>query len=884
MNRDEYLDNIAKYIGRLSHEIRALNAIGRFDINSTTEDFLIPILQVIFACPELQNQNQIQQNFPAVDLGCRKTRISFQVTTDASSGKILKTLEKFREHGLNAHFDCVYVVTITEKQTSYTAKVLDSAICALPVPFSKSDNILDLGDILSSIRLLDTDKLGQIVTHLKSEFEKYDEHSRFRENLDQFLEFTTRKIEVEKTSKKYIPEIFVETHSTKEEMRAFVNPMFFYRKVQDALFRIDYRHLNASLAFAKEPELALELDRSTSPAAYAQLAGWSRAIGDAVDKELAKVRPLSWNREAEDQKYTPHDKDSASWSIVQFRVESVATGLTYALRDARALIQLMQKKIFLITGMAGQGKTNFICDLIENQFSAFEIPCIFIPARELNSYPAHARIFNFIANNRYSPNFTKLHEYLDLFDKIGRDIGKPFIIAIDGINEIKAQAEFSDELKYFCSAVCQYNFIKIIITCRSEFFTEKYASILDEPYSDQIHQVTDLRAKMSKASKDRLLAAYLRHFRVTGSLTGAAEKFLKNDLLLLRIFCERHEGRDIGHTTEIYKGDLFEDFLLRKFRSFPEQLRAKVFPTLAKITACMLAADDYAKLSVREFEADEQQIVQHLVADDIILRQEITEQGLASFGDFIVSFTYDELRDFIIAYKLIEEVTNDNADALEGALSHLPGRPIFEGVYKYAYLLARKANKSLAISACERVAEFIEHFALNIHLLPPCVQNNADVERAEIILSDISVPQRVIRVAGFLLRRHNITEMLNITLLLNHMNNLDTEGHQAFIRTLFSDTNGYGRREWRERVGNLVDQVWEASSEESLDKAPGWLAFFLHASSVAWWSDRERAVTLFRNSVSHVCCQEALNLVRTAQADKVRSMIAEIEAPKDAGQ
>ena len=77
MNRDDHLKNIAKFAGRMVHEIRALNAIGRFDINSVTEDFLIPILKLVFDCPDLQNMNRVQANFPAVDLGCTTTRVSF---------------------------------------------------------------------------------------------------------------------------------------------------------------------------------------------------------------------------------------------------------------------------------------------------------------------------------------------------------------------------------------------------------------------------------------------------------------------------------------------------------------------------------------------------------------------------------------------------------------------------------------------------------------------------------------------------------------------------------------------------------------------------------------------------------------------------------------
>ena len=90
MNRDNYLHDCANYLARLSHEIKALNAIGRFDINSVAEYFFIPILRQLYDCPELQNQNEIKHNFPSIDLGYRKSRISFQITTDASSAKIVR--------------------------------------------------------------------------------------------------------------------------------------------------------------------------------------------------------------------------------------------------------------------------------------------------------------------------------------------------------------------------------------------------------------------------------------------------------------------------------------------------------------------------------------------------------------------------------------------------------------------------------------------------------------------------------------------------------------------------------------------------------------------------------------------------------------------------
>jgi hypothetical protein len=882
VNKDDYLNSIAKYLGRLTHEIAALNAIGRFDINSVAEDFIIPVLKVVFACPNLQNQNEIQMNFPAVDVGCRTTRISFQVTTDASSTKAQKTLTKFHEHDLEKLFDRVFILALTEKQSSYTASALASAIANLTIPFDPAEHIIDVGDLLSRIRPLDTSDLERLDAYMASGWAERDRQVRFREQLTKFLEFAADKIEVEKRSRKYIPSVFVETHITKEEVRLFANPLFFYRKIQDNLAKFNYDNLNSRLRIARERELSLELDHTLlteAPLTFTELSHWLERVNKAVARELAKVRPLSWYRDKSEEPYEPINGATAEWSIVRFKVESSASGLTSRLQDVLGLIDLIKKKIFLVTSMAGQGKTNFVCDLVENQFRSFEIPSLFIPARELNGYTPNKRLLEFISNNRYSPNVTKLHELLALFNGVALEIGKPFLIAIDGINEVADLNGFSDELRAFCNAVCQYDMVKIIITCRSEFFDDKFASMLNEPFSVHIHRVGDLRSKMTESSKTRILKSYFTHFTINGKCSRIAEDFLKNDLLLLRIFCERYQNCDVGYMADIYKGDLFEQYLLRKINLFPQTLQAKALPALYRIVTAMLDANNFSKLSVRNFPVEEQDIIRLFVEEDVILRQDIGAKGLAAIGDLAISFTYDELRDFVIAYKLVRggDAPGD-ARNLPAALATLPGLPVYEGVYRYAYLLARNANDVAAIAACENSPDFAEHFSLNVHLLPPAVQTRDDVERVKALLADSSMVERIRRAAKFLVQRGSVTDLLNITILRDHLNGLETEEHAKFIRTLFGQRYDYDAYAWRKRAHELIQNVTQGKANKAFERYdPEWLAFFLHVSSLADWFERERVSTMFRESMVSSNCREAIKLIRPARAEAMRVLLSEIE-------
>lgn len=888
MNRDDYLNNIGKYFGRLTHEIRALNAIGRFDINSVAEDFLVPVLKVVFACPDLQNQNAIQMNFPAVDLGDRTARISFQITTDASGTKVEKTLKKFHEHDLDKLFDRVYVIALVEKQSSYGSSGLATAIADLKISFDPTEHIIDVAGILSRTRHLETSELEHIDAYLASAWAVRDRQLRFREQLEKFLEFSTNKIEHEKRTRKYIPSIFVETHSTKEEVRLFTNPLFFYRKIQDHLAKLDYGHLNSLMKIAREPEFALDLDRAIlaeTPTTFASLDAWLRQVEEVIARELAKVRPLSWRRIEGEGPYKPANGNTTEWEIARIPVESVTYGLTSRLQDAQGMVDLIRKKIFLVTSMAGQGKTNFVCDLVENQFRSFEIPCLFIPARELNSYAAGKRLLEYVSNNRYSPDVTKIHEFLSLFNDVALENRKPFLIVIDGINEVSDLTAFSEELKVFCNAVCQYDMVKVIITCRSEFFDDKYASMLDEPFADHIHRVGDLRSEMTELSKARLLRSYLSHFNISGELSNIAKDFLKGDLLLLRIFCERYENSNVGYMADIYKGDLFEQYLLRKITSFPQALQTKALPTLYRIVAAMLDTNDFSKLPVRDFPADEQAVVRRFVEDDVILRQEIGTEGLAAIGDLAISFTYDELRDFVIAYKLVVGDATDDARSLKAALTALPGKPIYEGVYRYAYLLARSRNDAAAIAACENSPDFTEHFSLNIHLVPPLAQTQDDAARVKALLADSSAPERVRRAAFFLLHRRDKSELLNVTILRDHLNELETDEHATFVGVLFAHRHDYQAREWRQRIHNLIKSVAEDDAEEGLGNFdPEWLAFFIHASSLAGWSEREQVSTMFRESIGARNCLDAIELARPARAESVQVLLADIEDMEGVGQ
>lgn len=880
MTRQELLQKSTSLLGRFAYEVRVSSALGLFDINTIAEDLLVPIFATILDCPKLQNQNRVQMNFPAVDLGCNVSRISIQVTSDASSSKVNDTLKKFQSHGLNADFDRVLVYVLTERQQSYNSKALAATVAGLPIEFSTSRDILDFHGLAQLIGELSNEKIQRVCDLLDAEFEKADANARFRSELEAFLSVSGQKIEDEKRTKKYIPSVFVETSGTKEQVRFFAHPMFFHRKIDDELRRFSLEQFNELLRLAQIDEVEGDLQAQASlppPKDLPDLKNRLSAQLEEISKLKEKVSVFSWYGERA-ERYVPNDYLTGYWTVFRHNVESNGSGVHRSLNEITDQINLALAKIFLVTGMAGQGKTNFICDLVESQFRKFEIPTIFIPARKLNDFHGPNRIKDYIANNRFAPEANDIHELLAVFDEVAKECGKPFILAIDGINEVGDLDGFISELRVFLDALCQYKFVKVIITCRNEFFDHKFSGLFEPQFAEHLHRVQDLRNEMSEDNKARLLRSYLDHFQIDASLSSSTREFLKNDLILLRIFCDIHEGKNIGNVPEIYKGDLFEAYLTMKIREFPAPLQRKALASIYKICAGMLENEEFARLQLDRFDDKEMEIIDKLIGEDIILRREVPATGLASMGVENISFTYDEMRDFLLAYFLVLEVAPKNPTQISGFIQKAHSWTIYEGLIRYAYVLARKHKCASAIEVCEALDDFDQHYLNNLSLLSTDIQTPDDAARVRKMLSSLSLERELRHLSWILFRKRETSNQLNILILLDHLKSLEDDALQAFVKAMFSRSSDYRGKEWRDRVSHLLNSLLELDGDQQIGIGSPALAIALFFTPFAHWEEREATKNLFSNRAKIQAFREATSSCKQASSSLVQACKAEIDS------
>lgn len=880
MTRHELLQRSSSLLGRFAHEVKVANAMGLFDINTVAEDVLVPIFAIAFNCPDLCNQNRIQMNFPAVDLGCKTSRISIQITSDSSSSKTQETLEKFNSHGLDSDFDSLYVYVITERQKSYTSQKLTEAANSLSINFDPARNILDYQDLAKRLGELTNDQIESINDHLEAEFTKADKNLQFRSNLDAFLAVSQQKIEDEKRTKKYIPSVFVETSETKEEMRYFANPMFFYRKIDDDLRCINLEGFNELLGMAKIEPLSdnlFEINALEVPSSLNELR--ARLVKQRNELEATKelISPFSYYGDRA-ERFAPSEYLTAYWKVFKHNIQSSGSGLFSSLEEVSKKIGLAQAKIFLVTGMAGQGKTNFVCDLIENQFRAFQVPSIFIPARLLNDYLGPDRILSYVTNNRFAPDVASLHDLFALLNSVAEECQKPFVIVIDGINEVGDLDGFVGELRVFLDALCQYDFVKIVLTCRNEFFDHKFADVFEPQFSDHLYRVQDLRNEMSDENKSRLLEAYLHHFKIDGQFSNVATEFLENDLILLRIFSEIHEGKNIGYVPDIYKGDIFEQYLIMKVNEFPNPSRQKVLNSLYKICSRMLGNENFTQISVEGFDDSERQIFERLIGEDIILRREVPPTGLASLGIENISFTYDELRDFLLAYYTVVELAASHPLEVNGIFEKIPKWSIYEGFFRYAYVLARKQNNNTVLAACEASEDFHQHYLNNLSLLSADIQTPEDVERVGAVLKNSKTENEndLQEVAWFLFRKREESEHLNIQILFDHVSSLDDQESERFFRTMFSSSYDFEDSKWRDEISRLLNSFMGLSEDQKLGLGVPALALALHFAPYAHWDEREATLNFFAKFQLTQEIGDAIEACKNAASVNVQNCLQEI--------
>lgn len=115
----EDIVKIIQYFAELSSKVKLSNQLNLIDVNIQCENKILLILNCLYGW-ELRNINTVSSNAPAIDLVDEVRRVAIQVTSDTSSSKVKKTIQKlhqthFSDYDLYMFYLCDEIPQATKK-------------------------------------------------------------------------------------------------------------------------------------------------------------------------------------------------------------------------------------------------------------------------------------------------------------------------------------------------------------------------------------------------------------------------------------------------------------------------------------------------------------------------------------------------------------------------------------------------------------------------------------------------------------------------------------------------------------------------------------------------------------------------------------------------
>lgn len=482
------------------------------------------------------------------------------------------------------------------------------------------------------------------------------------------IEFNKRQIASHKKTAKYIPDIFVENHDAKEICRFFLYPRFFWGKFLWNIKKLNFSFLNHLLKLVGIDEFNINGRLGTNDEYSFSNSG---ETVDSINKTLTdKVECLEKLRnEKLDNLKTVVKPDRLELAReIWYHIRSAAYRNSCNLLEIQKQLDAITKRLVLITSRAGRGKTNFLCDLVDNVIAKRGIPAVFFNAKEMEHNSEN--LIAFLHKKILPITFETPQECFDVIRAFCQKENHYFTIIIDALNEVNNTALFSSKLEEFISDLLKHDYIKIILSCRTEYIEYRFNNLKSQ-FEGTLVSIENL--ELSDCDKDTMLEKYKIFFNISANFYGNAYYTLTGDPLMLRFYCETYGDpscdtvKDLGAVGHVDKTDLFHNYLDSKIESIVLSdrqgsgvnvgFRKQFIDALMNVISSMIDNKCYGNVRIDNIDAAHLRSINRLLREGMLLRKDIIK-GTNPLDDCldVLNFTYDEFRDYLIANYLIHEI------------------------------------------------------------------------------------------------------------------------------------------------------------------------------------------------------------------------------------
>lgn len=493
---------------------------------------------------------------------------------------------------------------------------------------------------------------------------------------------------------KYIPGIFVELNNSKEVLRYFIYGKKWRKRL---INNFNYVYDNAYGEILKKAcdnqNVCFHLNRMAS----------KKKILESVNSAYE----LHNDFRNSDIEFKPDYKESQIlFEIIQYPYNEILGSLLQYSKAANG-------KYLILTGSAGNGKTNLLCSISEILVNLKQTT-IFLNARDVEG-----DILDFIFNELGFPDLYKKQKdiYLYLVNLLLTVQNKHLFIIVDAINENDSDG-FGNRISAFINKISEYSRVKIIVSCRNEYYEERFRKYLVEKTNIPVFEFDLKEQHYTSTAINRIIKVYSNHFNYGGNISPAVMNVLSEQLLLLRIFFEVNKDSN-ADVFSIRKHEIYAQYIEKLKQNNREYLET----VLNTATDLMIESGNYDEISITDLEktgitSDE---IWETVNSGVLLSKKLVfhEGTIARNEKEVVYFVFDEMRDYYLARQiLLNSVTAYNVDG-EFVIEKLKqlkasGASCAEGVIHYCYVFFRTDEVVAELNQTEEMCNSI----LDLYRIP----------------------------------------------------------------------------------------------------------------------------------------------------------------------
>jgi hypothetical protein len=622
------------------------------------------------------------------------------------------------------------------------------------------------------------------------------------------------KINIQKSNRKYIPAVFLELNEIKESLRYLTQPFLFYNKELNELLNVKFIHFNTMLERMKFPKAELLIGKHLLfPKNLFQLE-CNIAKLKSVFKDFLKSLPNFDDRDALRKRLSEDLLKLAT------KEQGLHRRFGWFLGDFEKRLDILNKRLILLTERAGQGKTNLICDFIENVFLKKKLFGVMFFGNEFNNLD-NEQIETVILKSiyGYGAETITFNEFLRDVEVLCKNKNAIFTIFIDGLNENSNIEKFSDELYKFTETVLKNNYIRLVYTCRSEYFEERFKAFNNSSFKNDTLVLDNYMSRYHKHHEKlpdylqkRLVDSYFDYFQVKNIVFDNVKRQIAEDFLLLRIFCEVYGNKynPSAVTDQVY--DIYKDYLFKKYFEFKKDQIAqkssftsgdfkKMFEAILKY---MITNHQYINIPFNKLNTINICLLNHVIEEDIFLRKDLVKDVNSIFAnEEVLNFTFDEFRDFLLADYLV----NSDIDIASFYNSISTNDVSIEGIEKYLFFMSRKLQYRVKLSFLEKLAYFDILFINNIFSVQDIDITSDDINKIKVLfISRYAFAEIVIHYLMFR-HRNSFYKNLNIFTLFDIITTLTSEQYNETINKYFRIGYDYYTRSRNGYILHCIDEL-----------------------------------------------------------------------------